>query len=300
MSETNDGAPSRSSPDHGKPLEARGVQPNEVTGSFDNPLIYQAFVRSLCDSIGPRLATDVDGDVAIEIAGLTRLLNVMPPNAVDQNRVFFELAYRLLQAHQPNLELIRSLRRDLAAVNDKYVGGLSRLLLFLCGKTLLNAILSALLTIFVMSFAFMLVMSGGVKLIFLATSAGNPDIRLLQVLKGPSFNELLLTAHAAFLGSVVSIMARIRSFLSDPTLTPLMMYVSLVTRPIISVLVAVLAFCTIKSGMVSFHSIDLDGQNGYYIAWAIGFLCGFSERLAQNFVVGAAGSLPASTPNAAK
>jgi len=184
----------------------------------------------------------------------------------------------------------------LSAVNDRYVGGFSRFLLFASGKTQLNAILSALFTIFMMSFLFIVVMSGGVKLMFAAVGGAGSDMRLLALLQGSSFNELLLVAHAAFLGSVVSIMSRIKAFLADASLTPLMMYVSVVTRPIVSVLVSVLVFCTIKSGMLSFHGIDFDGPNGYYIAWGIGFLCGFSERLAQNFVVAAGGTLETPAP----
>jgi hypothetical protein len=281
-----------------KPLEARFGQAQSSTGSFDDPAVYQEFVDSLYSRIEQKLDTEIDSGVAVEIAGFNRLLSVMPRKAVEQNRMFFEMAFSLLKTDQPNLVLVTSIRRDLLAINDRYVGGLSRLLLFASGNTLLNAILSATLTVLLMSFGFMLVMSFGVKLMLLAAGGMQADMRLLLVLKGPSFNELLLLCHAAFLGSLVSIMARIKSFLADPTLTPLMTYVSIVTRPVVAVLVAALVFCTIKSGMISFQAADLDGPNGYYVAWAIGFLCGFSERLAQNIVFGVSHTLSGSTPNA--
>ena len=43
--------------------------------------------------------------------------------------------------------------------------------------------------------------------------------------------------------------------------------------------------------MISFQGIDLAGPSAPYLAWAVGFLCGFSERFAQDFVVSASGRL---------
>ena len=169
------------------------------------------------------------------------------------------------------------------------------MLSFICGKTLLNAVLAALLTVIVSSFLFMLAMGGVVKLMFFASSTGQTDLRLLQALKGPAYNELLIMFHAAFLGSMVSIMVRIRSFASQPTLTPLLAYVSITTRTAVAFFVAALVFCTIKTGLFSLPALDLNGPNGYYAAWLIGLLCGFSERLSQNFVDLASGTLSAET-----
>lgn len=59
---------------------------------------------------------------------------------------------------------------------------------------------------------------------------------------------------------------------------------------------AILAFVMMKSGVISFLGIDLNAANGPYLAWGLGFLCGFSERLAQDFVDRAGGTLGASGP----
>jgi hypothetical protein len=48
--------------------------------------------------------------------------------------------------------------------------------------------------------------------------------------------------------------------------------------------VAMLVFSALKSGLISVYGLNLDGPHGSYVAWAVGFLCGFSERLAQDFV----------------
>ena len=44
--------------------------------------------------------------------------------------------------------------------------------------------------------------------------------------------------------------------------------------------------------MISFQGIDLAGPSAPYLAWAVGFLCGFSERFAQDFVVPVAAGEP--------
>lgn len=278
------------------PLEATPLPPWAVTGSFNDSATFQAFVRALYGCVQHKLDTSVDDNLTAEVAGFNRLLTLMPPQAVEKNREFFELAFELMQADQPNLVLVGSIRRDLMEMSHKYIGGISRIVSFISGRTLLNAVLSALLTIAVMSFASMLIMGGAIQLMFLASKSAQSNLRLLQVLTGPAYNELLIVLHAALLGSMVSIMVRIKSFLAQPTLTPLLAYVSITTRTAVAFLVGGLVFCTIKTGMFSFPVLDLDGPNGYYAAWVIGFICGFSERLSQNFVDLASNTLSEATP----
>ena len=117
--------------DWGKqPQSERPARP-DLTGPFDDvsledPKTYRAFVRSLMGRIEARLATKLDDDVQAELASLTRLLASMPPKAVAANRVYFELAFDLLAAEQPNLLLARSIRWQLAAVNDRTSYGITR------------------------------------------------------------------------------------------------------------------------------------------------------------------------------
>src|SRR5205823_1794869 len=84
------------------------------------------------------------------------------------------------------------------------------------------------------------------------------------------------------------------------TIVVVSFYVSLVTRPVVSVLFAVLVFSAVKAGLIAIHGLDLDGRHGLYVAWAIGFLCGFSEPLAQDVAVGASHLLDHSAPAAAR
>ena len=281
-------------------LSLGASRPEAITGSFEEPAVFQSFVHALFGCIQHKLNTAADSEFTAEVVGLNRLLTLMPPAVVDTNREFFELAFELLSADQPNLLLVGSIRRDLLERSRKYTGGIVRVLSFLSGRTLLNAVLAALLTVIVASFIFMLLMSGAVKFVFFAMSTGQADLRLLEVLKGPAYNELLIMFHAAFLGSMVSIMVRIKSFLIQPTLTPLLAYVSITARTAVAVFVAGMVFCSMKTGLFSFPSLDLNGPNGYYAAWLIGFICGFSERLSQNFVDLASNAFTEATPKASK
>lgn len=278
------------------PSAAPPLPPQSVTGSFDDPVVFQAFVRALYGCIRHKFDTAVDNNFTAEVAGFNRLLTLLPPEVVESKREFFELAFQLLQSDQPNLALVGSIRRDLTDISHKYVGGLSSFLSFISGRTLLNAVLSALLTVVIMSFASMLIMGGAIKLMFLASRTGQTNLHLMEVLTGPAYNELLIVLHAALLGSLVSIMVRIKSFLSQPTLTPLLAYVSITTRTAVAFLVGGLVFCTIKTEVFSFQALDLNGPNGYYAAWVIGFACGFSERLSQNIVELTSNALVDATP----
>jgi hypothetical protein len=259
-------------------------------GSREDPAAFDTFAQSLLARMQARLASPLDLEVQVEFARLTRLLNNMPREAVLDHRRMFEVAYAMLGADRPNLFLVRSLIRDLIIVQERSVGGLARLLLPICGRSALNAVLTALLTLVAMSFAIVLVLGSGLRLVHFADGISEDD-PLLSLLQGVAFIQVTLMMHAAFLGSVVSIVARMNYYLMASTMTPLMIYLSIITRPLIAGLFSVLVFSTLKSGLVSIYGLDLDRPNGVYVAWAIGFLCGFSERLASDFAIGASHTL---------
>jgi uncharacterized membrane protein len=281
-----------------KPATDWGKQPQsersvrlDLTGPFDDvsledPKTYRAFVRSLMGRIEARLATKLDDDVQAELASLTRLLASMPPKAVAANRVYFELAFDLLAAEQPNLLLARSIRWQLAAIVDRTSYGITRFIGYICGGTAMNAVLSALLSTFILAFFLLWLMMTGHRAL-VQNISGTYD--LFEAIDERSVALLIIAIHAAFIGGVFSILARIQDFLSDPTLSPPLVYVSVIRKPFLSATVVVLVFSVLRAGMISFNGVDLAGPSAPYLAWAIGFLCGFSERFAQDFVVSASG-----------
>src|SRR4051812_17360064 len=97
--------------------------------------------------------------------------------------------------------------------------------------------------------------------------------------------------------SFISILARMQDFLTDPTQTPLFIYIAMIRKPFLAVAFAVLVFSILSSGLISLHSVDLAGAAGPYLAWVVGFLCGFSERFAQDFVMSASSRFSGSSPS---
>ena len=263
------------------------------TGAFDDvsledPKTYRAFVRSLIGRIEPKLATKLDDDVQAEIAVLTRLLASMPPKAVAANRVYFELAFDLLAAEQTNLLLTRSIRWELAAINDRASYGITRFIGYICGSTALNAVLSALISTSVLAFLLLWLMMSGHRAL-VQNISGTYD--LFAAIDEHSVALLIIAIHAAFIGGIISILTRFQDFLSDPTLSPLLVYISVIRKPFLAATFVVLVFSVLRAGMISFQGVDLAGPSAPYLAWAVGFLCGFSERFAQDFVVSASGRL---------
>jgi hypothetical protein len=287
-------------PPRGEPALSPPPPPEAPVPSLEDPVAYHAFVRSLFARIEPRLAAELDTDLQVEIAQLSRLLNAMPRRVVDDHRQLFELAFGLIAAERPNLVLLRSLVGDLFTIYQRSVGGVARLFLLVSGRTPINAVLSGLLTIIAMSFGLMLLMGGSLEILHGTGAVIGVETGSSAVLRGAAFGQLLLMMHAAFLGSFVSLVVRMSSYLTASALTPLLIYLSVVTRPLASVLFAVLVFSTLKSRLVAIYGLDLDGPNGAYLAWALGFLCGFSERLAQDFALGASRTLGEPAGSAAR
>ena len=260
------------------------------TENLENPQAYQAFVDAMYAKIRPKLASRLDDDIQIEIAALTRLLATMPRKIVNANRVYFETAFDLLAADEANLIVIRSIRYDLMDMKEKSSGFLTRIVMRFCGDTPLHAVISGLFTVLVLSLVLLLVISSIHHLALKSAAFMEFDLPLFADIRNFPVDQVLLLAHAAFIGTVVSILVRIGHFLSIPAFSSLLIFVSVVTRPFLAAMFAILAFVLLKAGVVSFLGIDLDGPNGSYLVWALGFVCGFSERLAQSFVTRATGA----------
>ena len=114
---------------------------------------------------------------------------------------------------------------------------------------------------------------------------------LFASLDDGSVSLLIIAIHAAFIGGIVSILARIQDFLSNPSLSPLIIFISIIRKPFLAATLVVLVFSILRAGLISFHGVDLAGSSAPYLAWVVGFLCGFSERFAQDFVVSAGNRL---------
>lgn len=244
-----------------------------------------AFLHAMRAKIEHKLADPLEDEVQVEIATLMRLLVTMPWQSILEHRFFFELAFDLLASDQPNMVIVRSVRFELGEVKDRSGGGLIRVLTYASGNTPLHAVLSGLLVVIILSFLIIFMMVAGHGLIKLLHEKYTLVLPLFGGMQEHVLRQFMLLTHAAFIGSVISIVVRLSDFLSITNFNAILVFISVITRPFISVLFAILAFVMMKAGIISFLGIDLDGTKGAYLAWGIGFLSGFSERLARDFVL---------------
>jgi hypothetical protein len=140
---------------------------------------------------------------------------------------------------------------------------------------------------------------------FFALHISLPD-RTTRMVQNVFFMEqraLLVIVSAAFLGGVVSIATRLGEFAKVRGLDPFAMFWTAFLKPLIGVALSVFILAVLAGGIVSFGFLGNDplglvksdqaiavGEPGTltakaaYILWVIGFLAGFSERFASDFV----------------
>ncbi len=258
---------------------------------LEDPDAYRAWVLSLRSRIESRLTSAMDPNLQLEIGYLTRMLVTMPRDAIDRNRVYFELAFDLVAVDNPNLLLIKSIRTDLTAAAEKSAGSVSRFLSRFCGSTPLNAAIAGFCTVVVLSIVLLLTLAIAHRFLPQAGEVLVHDFPLLFDMKNLPVGQILLLIHAAFIGSLVSIISRIRSFLSLAESSALLVYVTVITKPFLAAMTALLVYSVIKIGLISFLGVNLDGPHGPYVVWTLGFLCGFSERFAQDMAETASSKL---------
>lgn len=256
-------------------------EPGPATPHESDP---HAFVRSLYDRIRGRSEGPLAEDAQLELATLLKIAMSMSPQTLENNRVHFEAAFDLLTAQHLNLVIVRSLRFDLEAASEKSGGAVTRLLSRLSGCTPLNAVVSGILTVMFLVFLMF------TPIALLGSAGINPVTYLSRYLpifsdlKGMQVTQIFLILHASFLGSIVSILIRIREFLSLSASNALLIYVTVVTKPFLAACLALFVYTLLRTGFVSFGGVNLDGPNPMFLVWSIGFVAGFSERLVKDLI----------------
>lgn len=107
---------------------------------------------------------------------------------------------------------------------------------------------------------------------------------------------LAAIASAAFIGGVISIATRLQEFSRVRDLDPFAMFWTAMLKPLIGVVLSLFIFATIAGNIITFGFMEnaelgklLDstvtiGNKALYVFWVLGFLAGFSERFAWDFV----------------
>jgi hypothetical protein len=106
---------------------------------------------------------------------------------------------------------------------------------------------------------------------------------------------LSTVSYAALLGGVLSIATRLKEFSKVRDLDPFAMFWTALLKPLIGVVLAIFLLAAIYGEVISFGALfGPDAFAGYgsnglprqtiHVLWVIGFLAGFSERFAWDFV----------------
>ena len=95
-------------------------------------------------------------------------------------------------------------------------------------------------------------------------------------------------AFAAFVGGLVSILSRVDQFAKLYIFDPFLVFVNSLLKPLIGTVLAVTIYAILESKIIQINAIVFEfegGLNEYrHMFWAFGFVAGFSERLAGDFI----------------
>jgi len=117
-----------------------------------------------------------------------------------------------------------------------------------------------------------------------------------SALRAVDMTALATVSYAAVVGGILSIATRLKAFSRVRDLDPFAMFWTALLKPLIGVLLAIFILAALFGGVVSLGTLlDDNAFAGYgtadglapqtiHVLWVIGFLAGFSERFAWDFV----------------
>jgi hypothetical protein len=187
-----------------------------------------------------------------------------------------ETARRLLDTHWPNLGILQDLRQrmtlDLWLIRNNLTGKLVR---WTGGGRAIPCALFGL-------FAAILLTSIGAVVWFgwLAAKAAPEGMVFFRQ------DEIAPVIFSAMLGAIAGQFLRINEFGQLRAYHPLLVMLNSLLKPLTTIILAIAVVALLKIGLVKIGSIDFaKGDDlGKYALWFVGFLCGFSERLAPDLI----------------
>lgn len=259
---------------------------------LEDPDEYDKYIKSLLSRLDHCIDGELDPLMQEQISRFIGLLVSMPRKVVVDNHLIFELAFEVLGRKSPNTVLARRLWVELLRINNRSTFGMTSVVSYLAGITPLSATISALTTAVLLSFVLLGALLQGHQYL---VNAALPVSVLDAHGTGNNGTLVIIAVHSAMLGGIVSILSRMQKFVSLEDLSPTMIYISVLRKPFLAAAFVVLIFCVLQIGLVNVPGISFDGPNAPYVAWAVGFLCGFSERFAQDVINSASSQFGAIT-----
>lgn len=234
-------------------------------------------------------ATD---EVAEELSAALRQAEQIRSQDLYIAGVYDQLSFIVdcLLAEKPQLILARDGRLSLQLEIYRRAGWISRTLATISSGSPVGLVLSALIIAFVLWSVFM----GALQFISHNTFIKRAIPTDLFFMDG---RALAIITSAALIGGIVSIATRLNEFSRVRDLDPFAMFWTAMLKPLIGVVLAVFILATLEGNILSFGflppaslaALPQDPLTGpafqaLYILWVLGFLAGFSERFAWDFV----------------
>ncbi|UFN50510.1 hypothetical protein LPC08_07805 [Roseomonas sp. OT10] len=92
---------------------------------------------------------------------------------------------------------------------------------------------------------------------------------------------------SAVLGANASIVTRMEQFGALSSYHPFILTANAFFKPVVALIFALIVYSVLKSGFITLSGVSdyfRDTPSNRYVIWVLGFLCGFSERLASDIV----------------
>ena len=257
---------------------ALGMKPSaEPAPKLDSNLINELRAMALDHAT----SEDVSEELSITLGLAQRLRS--KPCIVDSGYDRLLFIFNCLLVDPPKLILARDERLRLQVELYQQSGWLSRTLARISAGSPVALVLTALCaSLIIWAVVFLLV-----RLL-----SGWTEALPIFFMDGKAFG---IMAFAALIGGVVSIATRLREFSRVRDLDPFAMFWTALLKPLVGVVLALFILATLAGDVVSLGFLGADplslnggGQappaKSLYILWVLGFLAGFSERFAWDFV----------------
>ncbi len=217
---------------------------------------------------------------------LARLLTLLPRASAEQlveREQAMMVVVDSLTGETPNVVIARALADELARSVQYSTGILSRQVYRVAGDSALGTLLASLFVFFVLFAVFMALF-------------GPPLVPAAEATGAESLIGVLI--FSAAIGGIVSILTRLDTYAKLTTFNPLLVAATAFVKPLVGIAFACLVFAIFNAGLLSVATIGPFGgsaatnpANVLGTVWIIGFLSGFSERFAKDFVEHAADTL---------
>jgi len=245
----------------------------------------------------PALRDDVADELSIVI-GLAQEIHALPagaiPDAADRIAFIFDCLIPDGDKKEPRLLIARDERLRLQIELYRHSGLFRRFLVRLSAGSASGLILIALFA----SFCIWTIGVGGIRAFYTWASKGGGFAYDARDIFFMDSRALAAITFAALIGGIISIATRLREFSLVRDFDPFAIFLMALWKPLIGVILSVFILATLEGGIISFAFLkdafagpNPLAQTTLYILWVFGFLAGFSERFAWDFVDRAQGAI---------